>query len=96
MGKSCTIHKERGGNCTAFDGILPNGKNGWEELRKVIKKIPCDSCREDGLENLSGLQDIVNISIGERDEPFDYENLKKFVKKLKTVWDFVEGAHGVK
>ncbi len=56
-------------------------------MESIIEEIPCDSCREDGLENLSGLHDITNLSIGEIEKPFDEPNLRKFVEKTVTVWN---------
>ena len=96
MGKVCTISREKGGRCTSFDGLIDGYGNGWNALRKIIKKIPCDSCREDGLENLSALQDIVNLSIGEITEPYDRANLDKFMQKANRVYNFVKGGHDVK
>ena len=87
MGLKCTIDQERGGSCTAFDGKLNDGSNAWEKLESIIEEIPCDSCREDGKSDLSGMHDITNLSIGEITKPFDESNLKKYVQKTVTVWN---------
>ena len=94
MGVNCTIAGEKGGHCTAFDGLLPNGKNGWDEIREKVKQIECDTCRDDGLSGLSAWQDITNLSIGEITEPYDYNNLAKFVKKVNLVFNSL--GHDVK
>lgn len=88
MGKKCNIKQEicQSFRCTNFDGKLENGKNAWDELGKVVDKIPCDSCKEDGKKRLSGLHDIVNLGIGEIKKPFDKKNLKKFVQETNCVY----------
>ena len=100
MGVMCTIDKEKGGHCTGFDGIIdekiiiPAGTNGWLAHKIINEKIPCETCSDDAIENFSGLQDVTNLSIGEINTPYDYDNLKKFVKKVNHVWDSL--GHDVK
>ena len=89
MGKKCSIKAElcKGFQCTGFDGMLPDGKNAWKEIENVVKKIPCDSCKDDGLKRISGLHDIVNLGIGEQKKPFNPSNLKQFVSDVNCVYD---------
>lgn len=89
MGLKCNIKAElcKGFGCTSYDGKLPNGKNAWQEIDKVIDKIPCETCKDDGKKRMSGLHDIVNLGIGETKKPFNNDNLKKFVKEVNCVWN---------
>ena len=100
MGINCSVDKERGGRCTSYDGIIPEkitipaNTNGWTAHRTINEKIPCDSCKNDALDNFSGLQDLVNLSIGEIDRPYDEDNFWKFVDKVNKVAASLR--HGVK
>ena len=95
MGKSCSIDKEICGfRCTSYDGsigsdiTIKKGSNAWDGLRKVVNDgVWCDSCRDDGLRKVNGLQDIVNLGIGENTKPFDAKNLKKFVDEVNCAYD---------
>lgn len=87
MGIKCEIKKESCGfNCTSFDGKLSNGKSAWGEIDKVIEKIPCETCRDDGKRRVSALHDIVNLGIGETKKPFNKMNLKKFIDEANCVY----------
>lgn len=89
MGLKCSINKEtcEGFSCTEFDGKIKNGKNAWDEIRKVVDEIPCQTCKEDGLKRVSALQDVVNLGIGERTKPFNPKNLKEFVDDVNCVYN---------
>lgn len=88
MGKKCNIKQEicQSFKCTSYDGKLENGRNAWGELDKVMDKIPCESCKDDGKKRLSGLHDIINLGIGETKKPFNKKNLKKFVEETLCVY----------
>jgi hypothetical protein len=94
MGKTCTIQKESCGfKCTSYDGsiskdvTIKKGSNAWDGLRKVVKEgVWCESCAEDGLRKINGLQDIVNLGIGEKKKPHDAENLKQFVNEVNCAY----------
>ena len=86
MGKSCSIESETCGfKCTAWDGVLENGKSAWKEIDKVIESIPCDTCKEHAKPVMSGVHDLVNVGLGEK--PFDEKNFKKFVNEVNCVYD---------
>ena len=51
--------------------------------------------REDGLENLSALHDVVNITIGETNKAHNPQNLTKFVKKANAALDACTNCHEV-
>ena len=87
MGIKCNIESEACGfRCTGFDGKLANGQNAWKKLESVVKEIPCESCRDDGLKRLSGMHDMVNLGLGEQKKPFDAKNFKKFKDDLDCVY----------
>ena len=64
---------------------MNNGKNAWDEIKRVVKTIPCGTCKDEGLKNVSGLQDHTNVSLGEK--PFDKNNYIKFVDKVNCVFN---------
>ena len=101
MGLRCDIKKEHGGKCTGWDGIIqdeiqiPKNTNGWLALDTVAKKIPCESCRDDGLENLSALHDVVNLTIGETNKAYNPKNLVKFSERVHNALEACTNCHEV-
>lgn len=95
MGIKCDIKKEHGGHCTGWDGVLPDGQNGWLKLESVINEIPCDSCKNDGMKVLSAAHDVVNLTIGETNRAYDAKNLLKFKERVDKALEVCTNCHEV-
>ena len=94
MGRVCNLKSEScGSKCTGYDGTMgktvtiPKNSNAWDGLRKVVQDgVWCDTCRDDGVKRLSGLQDAVNLSIGEK-SAFNAKNFNDFADWVKCTRD---------
>jgi len=101
LGIKCSIEKENGGHCTGWDGIIDKeihiekNSNGWKALQRVVEAIPCDSCRDDGLDNLNALHDVVNLTIGETDKAHNPKNLIKFARRVEKALESCQNCHEV-
>jgi len=70
---SCTIKEERcGGLCTGYDG-----SSNWAERRRTIKKIDCESCRDEAGKLETFTHDLVNARLGKK--IFDKKNWNNFI-----------------
>ena len=48
---------------------LEHGAETWKKIEDIIRAIPCETCREHGLDGISALRDLIKIMTGR--EPYD-------------------------
>lgn len=70
----CSIKTERcGGLCTGYDG-----SHIWKQRRQLVKKIECETCRDEADKLETFTHDIVNARLGK--PVYDKQNFHKFVE----------------
>lgn len=76
----CTISGERCGfRCTGYDG-----SGEWAAMHAAADRIGCDTCREHGKANVSGLHDHVNAGLSKTIH--DKDNYQRFVREVNCVY----------
>lgn len=66
--------------CTGYDG-----SKVWDKLHSLPKEIDCQECATHAGELFTGIHDIVSVGLGKK--PFDNDNLQKFSREVKCVWN---------
>lgn len=56
------------------------GPKYWESLHSTVDRIPCPSCRAEGIELMEFMHDIVNVKLGK--DIHNEENFYKWVNKI--------------
>lgn len=75
----CHLKNESCGfSCTGYDG-----KDVWQTIHNLPKKIECESCSEHAKDIFSGVHDLVNAGLGKK--TFDKENFNKFADEVACV-----------